>query len=129
MSFAQVTLLGHVGRDPEMSYSNDGIAVTKFSLATNRRGKGGKDETTWWNCTAFRGLGETMNTHVHRGDMLLVTGAPSLREYTRRDGSPGSSLDVVIDKFAFAGGKKSADAGTAPGEEDDPLGELEDHPF
>jgi single-strand DNA-binding protein len=130
MSFAQVTLLGHVGRDPEMSYTPDSTPVTKISIATNSK-KGGKETTTWWNCTAFRGLAETINQHVHKGDMLLVTGSPSLREYTRRDGSPGSSLDVIIDKFAFAGGKKSTETGggAAPGDDEDPLGDLEDHPF
>jgi single-strand DNA-binding protein len=132
MSFAQVTLLGNVGRDPEMSYSNDGVAITKFSIATSRKGKGGKEETTWWNITAFRGLGETINNYVHKGDMILVLGTPSLREYTRRDGGTGYSLDVVADHFAFAGGKKGAGTGAAAGaggDEEDPLGELEDHPF
>jgi single-strand DNA-binding protein len=135
MSFASVTLLGHVGRDPEMSYTPDGTAVCKFSIATNHKVKN-QDVTTWWNCTAWRGLGETINAHVHKGDMLLVIGSPSLREYTRRDGGTGSSLDVIVDKFAFAGGKKSVDNVTPlrggaeealPG--DDPLGDLEDHPF
>jgi single-strand DNA-binding protein len=130
MSFASVTLLGHVGQDPQMSSTPDGTAVCKFSIATNRKVKN-QDVTTWWNCAAWRGLAETINQHVHKGDMLLVTGSPSRREYTTRDGRPGTSLDVIVDKFAFAGGKKGADtgAGRSSGEDEDPLGDLEDHPF
>jgi hypothetical protein len=103
---------------------------TKFSIATNRKVKN-QDVTTWWNCSAWRGLAETIHQHVHKGDMLLVTGSPSLREYTTRDGRPGTSLDVLVDKFAFAGGKKGAatGAGRSSGEDEDPLGDLEDHPF
>jgi single-strand DNA-binding protein len=129
MSFASVTLLGHVGREPEMSYTPDGTAVCKFSIATNHKAKG-QEVTTWWNVSAWRGLAETINQHVHKGDMLLVIGSPSLREYAKRDGSQGYSLDVQADKFAFAGGKKSAGIGAgAGGDEIDPLGDLEDHPF
>lgn len=47
MSFAHVTIIGHIGRDPDLTYTNDGIAVTRFSLAVNRKeGKDGKEKTT-----------------------------------------------------------------------------------
>ena len=53
MSFAQITLIGHVGRDPELTYTPEGVAVTRFSLAVSKKeGKEGKERTTWFNCTA-----------------------------------------------------------------------------
>ena len=124
MSFAQVQLLGNVGRDPEMSYTPDGTAVSKFSVAVSRKVKG-EEQTTWYNCIAWRKLGETINEHVHKGDMLFLQGSLEPRQYTTKDGRNGTSLDVVIDKFAFAGGKKSS----AQAADSDPLGDLEDHPF
>ncbi len=136
MSFAQVQLLGNVGRDPEMSYTPNGDAVTKFSIAVSRKTKE-KEVTTWFNCIAFRGQAETINNYVHKGDMLFVQGTLDVRQYTTKDGRNGTALDVVVDKFAFAGGKKSAGTGAAAGAAiggdmglpDDPLGDLEDHPF
>jgi single-strand DNA-binding protein len=62
MSFAQIQLLGNLGRDPEMSYTPEGIAVTKFSIAVSKKVKG-SEETTWYNCVAFRNLAEMLNTH------------------------------------------------------------------
>lgn len=132
MSFASVTLLGRLGQDPKMSYTKDGTAFTSFSIATDRKGKGGTEETVWWNCTAFRGQAETIYTYCHKGDQVLITGTPSQREYTKRDGGVGYSLDVAVDKFSFAGSKKTDTGGsvtTYGGSEealpdDDPLAHL-----
>ncbi len=51
MAFLQLTAIGNVGREPEMSYTPNGIAVTKFSLAINTK-QGDKEVTTWLNCVA-----------------------------------------------------------------------------
>jgi single-strand DNA-binding protein len=135
MSFAQVQLLGNTGRDPEMSYSPNGDAVTKFSIAVTRKTKE-KEVTTWFNCIAFRNQAETINHYVHKGDMVFVQGTLDVRQYTTKDGRNGTALDVLVDKFAFAGGKKGTGTGATitplhgdEGLPDDPLGDLEDHPF
>jgi single-strand DNA-binding protein len=51
MSFSQIQLLGNLGRDPEMTYTPDGIAVTKFSIAVSKKIKN-NEEITWYNCVA-----------------------------------------------------------------------------
>ncbi len=58
MNFAQLTLIGNIGRDPELSYTPDGVAVTRFSLAVNKReGKDGqeKEKTTSMPVPLFAG--------------------------------------------------------------------------
>jgi single-strand DNA-binding protein len=131
MSFAQIQLLGNTGRDPEMNYTPDGTAVTKFSIAVSRKVKD-SEETVWYNCTAWRGLAEMVSKHLKRGQMVFVQGDLSVRQYTTKDGRNGISLDVTVDKFQFAGGKRdesvASTAGSAP-VLDDPLGELDEHPF
>ena len=134
MSFTQVQLIGNVGKSPEMSYTPAGIAVTKFSLAVNKRKPGGKEQgeqgdTTWYNITAFRGLAETLNQYVEKGSQLFIQGELDVRTYTTRDGKQGFSLDVIVDKFTFVGGKKTSEPGTPASDDTDPLGDLEDHPF
>ena len=106
MHFAQLTLIGHVGRDPDLSYTPDGVAVTRFSLAINQKeGKDGPDKTTWYKCTAFRGLAETIAAHVSKGDPLFVQGEFRPRAYTDREGVQRTSLDVLVEKFQLLGSK------------------------
>lgn len=133
MGFAQIQLLGNTGRDPEMNYTPDGTAVCKFGLAVTRKVKG-NDETTWYNCTGWRTLAEMLSNHLKKGQMVFVQGELNVRQYTTRDGRPGVSLDVTIDKFQFAGGKKetsteSSNTELEPPASDDPLGTIDDHPF
>jgi single-strand DNA-binding protein len=129
MSFSQIQLLGNLGRDPEMNYTPDGTAVCKFSIAVSKKVKG-SEETTWYNCTAWRNLAEMLSTHLKKGQMVFVQGDLQVRQYTTRDGKNGTSLDVTIDKFQFAGGRRDESVATSTGSSNDnPLGELEDHPF
>jgi single-strand DNA-binding protein len=108
MNFAQLTLMGNVGRDPELSYTPDGVAMTRFSLAVNKKeGKDGKEKTTWYACTAFRGLAEAIAAHVSKGDPLFVQGEFNPRGYTDKEKRPRTSLDVLVEKFQLLGSKPS----------------------
>lgn len=125
---AQVQLIGNVGRAPELTLTPDGTPVCKFSLAVNKR-RGDKEETTWFNCTAWRGLAETLEKYVTQGSQLFVQGELAARSYTTRDGKPGVSLDVTIEKFSFVGTKKAQGERPANGsgsEQGDPF--LPDFP-
>lgn len=121
--FSQVTLIGNVGKKVEMSYTGNGTAVTKFSLAVNTK-QNGKDVTNWYNVTSWRGQAEVINQHVKPGQQLFIQGELSPRQYTNRDGQPAFSLDVTLDKFKFVGGKPSG-----AGQQSDDLTELDEHPF
>jgi single-stranded DNA-binding protein len=76
-----------------------------------------------------------LSKHLKKGQMVFVQGDLNVRQYTTKDGRNGISLDVTIDKFQFAGGKR--EESTAPAEniapaesaDVDPLGTLEEHPF
>jgi single-strand DNA-binding protein len=127
MSFAQIQLLGNLGRDPESHYTPDGIAVTKFSIAVSKKVKN-SEETVWYNCTAWRNLAEMLNIHLRKGQMVFVQGDLNVRQYTTKDGRNGTSLDVTVDKFQFAGGAKKEESAT-PSSNEDPLGTFDDHPF
>ena len=133
MSFCQIQLIGNLGRDPEMNYTPDGVPVTKFSLAVTKKQKGKEDVTTWYNAVAWRQAAETLNAYLHKGDPVFIQGELNPRQYTTKDGRSGFSLDVIVDRFSFVGGKKNAGGSEIPGtgdqDDSDPLGNLEDHPF
>lgn len=126
MSFAQVQLLGHLGRDPEMSYSPNGDAMTKFSIAVSRKQKE-KETTNWFNCVAFRNQAETLNNYLHKGDLVFIQGTLDVRQYITKDGRNGTALDVVVDKFSFASSKRGVGVTNRgdTGIPDDPLDDID----
>jgi single-strand DNA-binding protein len=135
--YQKLTIVGNLGRDPEMRYTPDGTPVTNFSVATNRRwtnadGSPG-EETVWFRVIAWRRLAEVCDEHLEKGRQVLVegrlkpdpeTGGP--RVYQRRDSSYGASFEVTAQTVKFlgragAGGQDAADAPEAPPEEEIPF--------
>jgi single-strand DNA-binding protein len=127
MAMAYLALIGNLGRDPEMSYTSTGIAVTKFSLAVSQK-RGEKEETAWYNCVAWRGLAETLNQHLRKGQQVYVAGEFFPRSYTTKDGRSGMVLEITVEKFQFLGGKPKETAAVDIPPSDD-LGELDNVPF
>lgn len=132
----KILLIGHLGRDPEMSYTNQGVAVTKFSLAVNRFNRtptGERQEITdWYNITAWRQQAETCSQYLRKGSKVYVEGRLQPRQYTASDGTPRTSLDVILTEMEMLTPK--GQQATVPGSNndflsDDSLGDLDDHPF
>jgi single-strand DNA-binding protein len=93
-------LIGNLGRDPDMSYTPAGKAVTKFSLAVSRRWRDREsneqhDETTWFNVVAWERLAETMNSYLHKGSKVYIEGRMTSRKYTDKEGVERTVWDVV----------------------------------
>ena len=91
----KIMLIGNLGRDPEMNVTNDGIPVTKFSLAVNRKikSKNGErsEETDWFTIVAWRELAELCNTYLTKGAKVYVEG----RVQQPGEGQSGPSCQVV----------------------------------
>src|SRR5690348_10468208 len=97
----KIMLIGNLGRDPEMSYTPSGSAVTKFSVAVNRRSKDrqtgeNRDETTWFNVVAWERLAETCNQYLHKGSKVYLEGRMTSRKYTDKDGIERTVWDVIL---------------------------------
>jgi single-strand DNA-binding protein len=77
-SVNKVILVGNVGKDPEVKYTPSGVALAKFSLATNERfkDKSGEwqDRTEWHNVLAWERLAEIVGEYVHKGAKLYIEG-------------------------------------------------------
>src|ERR1019366_404308 len=97
-SYNRIILVGNLTRDPEIRYIASGSAVTKFSLAINRRTKGG-DETMYVDIVAWDKLGETCNTYLKKGMSTLVEGRLVIRSYEDKDGNKRKQTEVVIDNM------------------------------
>ena len=105
----KVTLIGRVGKDPEVRRLDNGTAVAKFSLATSEKWKdsnGEKQETTeWHNVVVWRGLAEVAEKYVKKGDLLYLEGKVTYREYTGNDNQKKYFTEIVASNFQMLGGK------------------------
>ncbi len=134
----KILLIGNLGRDPEMSYTPNGVAVTKFSIAVNRvtKSQGGErqEETDWFNIVAWRQLAETCNTYLRKGSKIYVEGRLSQRKYTDKNNVERTALEVVISDMEMLTPKETRQSGSSGFvggniDENDALGDLDEHPF
>lgn len=101
--FSRVVLVGNLGRDPEMRYSQNGTPITNFSIAVNRRKRNPdgsqQDETDWYRITFFRQQAEWAAEWLKKGNKVLVDGQLQINRYTGQDGVERTSVDVMGDNF------------------------------
>ncbi len=110
-NLAQLTLIGHLGRDVETKFLPSGDPIAEFSIAHTMKRKAG-DVTTWWKCTAFGKSAEIAAQYLAKGDACLVIGTAYNEPWTDKDGANRLTLNVMVDKIVLLG--KRADAETAP---------------
>jgi single-strand DNA-binding protein len=132
----KIMLIGNLGRDPEMNYTPSGTAVTKFSLAVSRSRKSNtgerQEETEWFNIVAWDKLAEICNQYLHKGSKVYIEGRVQQRKYTDKNGIERYAFDVVVSDMEMLTPKSaqsSTDSFLAGNGDDDPLGDLGDHPF
>lgn len=106
----KVMIIGNVGRDPETTYTQGGVAVTKITIATsetwNDKTSGEKKEKTEWHRITFFGKhAETIGRYVSKGSQLYVEGKLQTSQY-EKDGITRYSTDIIANVFQFLGGKK-----------------------
>ena len=98
MSFNKITIIGNLGRDPELRYTPQGDAVCDFSVAVNdrKRDKTGEwqDVTTWFKVTFWRKQAEAASKYLTKGRQVYVEGRLQLEEWTDRDGNNRQSLAI-----------------------------------
>jgi single-strand DNA-binding protein len=115
-SVNKVLLIGHLGRDAETAYTASQVAVTKFSVATNRRWKDQatgewKEETDWTRVVLWRG--ENVAPYLVKGTQVYVEGRLQTRSYDDKDGKKVWATDVVADEVILLGGRGQAGGGGA----------------
>lgn len=113
-------IIGNVGREPEMRYTQAGVAVCDFSVAVSRRWTTNgeqQEETTWFRVSAWRGLAETCNQYVHKGMQIMVAGRISASAFTGQDGEPRASLELTALDVQFLG-RRGDDAGDGEADAD-----------
>jgi single-strand DNA-binding protein len=117
-SLNKATLIGHVGKDPEIRYTNGGKAVASFGLATSESWKDQsgtmQERTTWHNIVAWERVAEIFGQYVKKGSKIYIEGRIQNRSYDDKDGQKKYISEIVVTDFIFLdskGGERSSDNG------------------
>src|SRR5215470_8404351 len=109
MSFNKITVVGNLGRDPELRYTPQGDAVCNISVATSekKRDKAGElqDITTWFRITLWRQQAENAAKYLTKGSPVYIEGRLKIDEWTDRDGNNRYTLDVQATDMQFIGSR------------------------
>ena len=92
-----VVLVGHLTRDIDLKYTNNGMAIADFSLAVDRN----KEETDFIRCKTFGKTAENIANFFKKGDLIAVNGSIQTGKYTNKEQRTIYTTDVVVDTFAF----------------------------
>lgn len=114
----KVILIGNLGTDPEVRYTQSNQAVGKFRLATTEnytdRNKNQQSRTEWHSVVAWGRTAETVGRFLRKGRQVYVEGRIQTRQWEDKDGNKRYTTEVVAQRVLFLGGRGEGD-GPAPG--------------
>jgi single-strand DNA-binding protein len=116
-SVNKVIVIGNLGRDPELRYTQNGQAVANFTVATNENwtNKAGEREerTEWHRVVAWGRVAELCAEYLAKGRTVYVEGRLQTREWEDKEGQKRRSTEIVAQTVQFLGGGRGAGAGGA----------------
>lgn len=103
----RVVLTGRLTKDPELKYTQSGVAVATFTLAVNRqfRTQAGQREADFINCVIWRKSAENLVNYTHKGRLVGVDGRLQTRNYENQQGQRVYVTEVVVDSFSLLDSK------------------------
>lgn len=129
-------LIGNVGKDPEIRYVDAGVCVASMLLATTERGyklQNGTevpDRTEWHNIVLWRGLAETVEKYVKKGDKLYIEGKIHTRSYDDRNGVKRYVTEIWADAMEMLTPKPVSQPQAGQPQQTSPINQTEENvPF
>jgi single-strand DNA-binding protein len=92
-----VTVVGNVTRDPELRFSNSGMAVARMGIAVNKRGRDQEEKTSFFDVVCFREMAENISESLQRGSRVIVTGELSYSTWETDQGDKRSKVEILAD--------------------------------
>ncbi len=114
----KVILIGNLGKDPEIRYTQNGTAVVNFSLATTdswTKDGEANERTEWHNIVAWARLAEICNQYLQKGKQVYIEGRIQTRKWEDRDGNTRYTTEVVAQNMQMLGGRGDGDFGGGGG--------------
>lgn len=121
--FNLVVLTGRLTADPELKTTPNGVSVTSFSIAVQRKQKNsnGEYETDFINIVAWRQTAEFITKHFTKGSMIGIEGSIQTRKYKDKDDRMRTAFEVIANNVQFVGTKEKSE------ENKDVLNDFSEH--
>ena len=116
-----VVVVGRLTRDPELTYTQSGAAVCRFSIAVNRSsgssGEGQDDSASYFNIVAWNKTAEICKEYLSKGKQVGIDGRLQQRRWAGQDGTRRSSVEIVANNVQFFGpARPGSGQGPGPGQ-------------
>lgn len=112
-SVNKVILVGRLGKDPELKFTQTGTPVANFSVATDETWKDQSGEkqqrTEWHNIVAWKKLAEICGQYLKKGQQVYIEGKIQTRKWTDKEDNTRYTTEIVVHQMVMLGGKKSED--------------------
>ncbi|MFW8601674.1 single-stranded DNA-binding protein [Desulfobacterota bacterium M19] len=131
----KVILIGNLGADPEVRYTQSGAAVANFNIATTEVWvkDGTKEERTEWHrIVAFGRLGEICGEYLSKGSKVYIEGKIQTRQWDDKDGNKRYTTEIIAREMKMLSPKNQGGQGGNYSQEEPPLAEPvmgDDVPF
>jgi single-strand DNA-binding protein len=120
-SVNKVILVGRLGKDPELKYTQSGDAVANFSIATDETWKDQSGEkqqrTEWHNIVAWKKLADICGEYVKKGQQVYIEGKLQTRKWEDQEGNTKYKTEIVANNLVMLGKKEDNGGGSYEGEE------------
>ena len=118
----KVILIGNLGADPEVRYTQNSTAIANLSIATSETWKDKqtgepREQTEWHRCVAYRRLAEIAGEYLKKGSKVYVEGRLQTRKWTGQDNVERYTTEIVINEMQMLdsrGGPQGGPQGGAP---------------
>jgi single-strand DNA-binding protein len=111
----KVQLIGRLGADPELRFTDNNVAVCRMRIATNEsyKDQSGQlvDRVEWHTVVAWRRVAEILGEHLKKGAQVYIEGKLQTREYDDKEGNKRWSTEVVVNDFMFLDSKSDRGSG------------------
>ena len=94
-----ITVVGNVTQDPELKFTNSGMAQVKLSIAVNRKVKE-VETTSFFNIVAWGSLAENVANSLHKGNRVIVAGRLEQRTWETDKGEKRNTVEIIADEIA-----------------------------
>ena len=108
----KVFFIGNLTRDPELKQTPSGVSVCRFTIAVQRAyvSQDNERQTDFFECTAWRGLGETIARYTKKGKKVAVGGSIQLRNYEDNQGIKRTAVDIIVEDIKFLSPKDNVES-------------------
>ena len=107
-NYNKVIMIGHLTRDPQLSYTPSQTAVVDFGIATNHKYQD-KEDVCFIDCVSFGVSAENINKYFAKGRAILVEGRLTLEKWEAQDGTKHQRHKIFVERWTFVGSQEQTE--------------------